>query len=380
MKITLFQQILKQIPWRQFRAIVAKHEGDRWCKKFTSRQQLIAMLFYQFADQVSLRNVVDAFNADPARHYHLGAIPLARSTLSEANAKRPAAIFEDLLKLLIAKLIGAPGNDAKEVLRLIDSTVIPLSAKMHKWAPFRANNTALKLHLVLDPDAQCPTFFEIASARRHDSTLAKDMPIDPGNTYVFDRAYNNSAFWKRLDDADCRFVTRAKSNLLLDVIERRSDPAEEIMFDDIVELAGRGKKTYQKRLRRITVRCEKTERELVFLTNDFDRKASEIAALYKRRWDIELFFKWIKQNLELKRFMANNENGVRLQIITSLIAYIALKLLHEKCRIKAPLKRLMALAKNTLHNQSAITRLLNPHQHKPPDLPSNQLLLNFPGQ
>jgi len=380
MRISLFQQILKQIPWRQFRAIVEKHEGDKWCKKFTSRQQLIAMLFAQFSDQDSLRDVVASFNADPARHYHLGAAPLARSTLSQANAKRPVAIFEDLLKLLIAKLIDMPSGEAKEALRLIDSTVISLSAKMHKWAPFRANNAALKLHLVLDPDAECPTFFEIASARLHDSTLAKSMPIDPGNTYVFDRAYNDSAFWKRLDDADCSFVTRAKSNLLLDVIERRHDPADCIVFDDIVDLAGRGKKNYQKPLRRITFWCEKTERELVFLTNDFDREATEIAALYKRRWDIELFFKWIKQNLELKRFMANNENGVRLQIITSLIAYIALKLLHTKARIKAPLKRLMSLAKNTLHNQSAMIHLLSPKNREPPDLPTNQLILNFPGQ
>lgn len=198
-------------------------------------------------------------------------------------------------------------------------------------------SSLIELHLVLDPDAQCPTFFEISPARLHDSTLARNMPTAPGNTYVFDRAYIDSTFWKRLDDADCRFITRAKSNLLLDVIKRRIDPTDCIIFDDIVELAGSGKKKYQKPLRRITYWCEQSERELVFLTNDFDRKGVEIAALYKRRWDIELFFKWIKQNLELKRFLANNANGVHLQIITSLIAYIALKLLHRKAQIEAPI-------------------------------------------
>ena len=161
-KLSVFQQLLKQIPRRQFQSIVEKHGSDKWVKSFTSWQHLVAMLFAQASAQTSLRDVVATFNAHPARHFHLGARPLARSTLADANAARPVAVFEALLNVMLGKLSGRSAGDAKAAVRLLDSTVISLSHKLHRWAAFRSNNTGIKVSMVFDPEAQCPTFFEIA--------------------------------------------------------------------------------------------------------------------------------------------------------------------------------------------------------------------------
>ena len=380
MSISVFQQVLKQIPRRQFQSIVARHEGDKWVKSFSCWQQLVAMVYAQLSGQTSLRDLEASFNAAPQRHYQLGGGPIKRSTLSEANAKRPLAIFEELLRLLLARLDARPAREAENALRILDSTVISLSAKSHRWAAFRVNNAAIKLHLVFDPDAQCPTFFEIAPARLHDQTLAWQVPIEPKASYVFDRAYIDAGFWAKLDEAGCRFVTRAKSNLLLEELQSRIDPTDCIFQDDIVRLEGRGKDKYPKPLRRIVYFDEERAKELTFLTNDMQSPASDIAALYKRRWQIELFFKWIKQNLELKRFMAKNPKAVRLQIITALIAFVALKLLHHAIAATAPLKRLKALCKNNLFNQNELYALINPKPPEPPNQTAHQLVMNFPGQ
>lgn len=378
--LSVLQQVLKQIPRRQFQSLVEKHGADKWVKSFTCWQQLVAMIFAQVSAQTSLRDVVATFNAHPARHYHLGARALARSTLADANAARPVAVFEALLNLMLGKLGDRGARDAKVAVRLLDSTVISLSRKLHRWAAFRSNNCGVKIAMVFDPDAQCPTFFEIAPARITDQTLARRMPINPGAIYVFDRGYVDAGFWRDLDAAGCTFVTRTKSNYLLDVVQKRMDPTPEILTDDLVRLEGKRAVKFPGLLRRIVFYCEEMQKELEFLTNDLTAKAIDIAALYKRRWQIELFFKWIKQNLELKRFLANNPNAVRLQIITALIAFVALRLLQKASHITAPLKRLRAVAKSTLFNLDAVEILLNPPIAKTPSRPPNQLSWNFPGQ
>lgn len=379
-KLTIFDQLVKQIPRRTFQSLVEKFDADKWVKSFTCWQQLVAMMFAQLSAQTSLRDAVAGFNAHPRRHYHLGLKPLARSTLADANATRPVAVFEALLHKMLGVLTGSLANDARNAVRLLDSTIISLSHKMHRWAQFRSNNCGIKVSMVLDPDAHCPTFFEIAPARITDQTLAQQMPIEAGATYVFDRGYMDAAFWAKLDANGCRFVTRAKQNYLLDEVRKRIDPTPEIFADDLVRLHGKRAAKYSGLLRRIVFYCEETQQELVFLTNDLDSKASAIAALYKRRWQIELFFRWIKQNLELKRFLAKNPNAVRLQIITALIAFIALKLLQQASRTNAPLKRVRALAKSNLFNLRAIADLLLPDRWRPPDTMEDQLLLSFPGQ
>jgi Transposase DDE domain len=195
-----------------------------------------------------------------------------------------------------------------------------------------------------------------------------------------DAAFWDAAFWNDLHTAGCRFVTRAKKNYHLDEVKKRIDPTPEIFADDLVRLESKRFIKFPHLLRRIVFYCEETQKELVFLTNDMDSKAIVIAAFYKQRWQIELFFKWIKQNLELKRFLSNTPNAVRLQIITALIVFVALRLLRQASRITVPLKRLRAVAKSNLFNLSAIESLLSPKRREPPEPVSNQLCWDFPGQ
>ncbi len=380
MSISLFQQIIKSLPRRKINALVASHGSNKWCKKFSTFDHLVAMIYAQLSGQTSLRDLEASFNASPARHYHLGAREVKRSTLSDANAARPSAVFEAILSMLLGEMGTRTNDESRKFVRLLDSTTIGLFAKTHKMLRYRCNNSAIKLHLMFDPDCQCPTWFQISPARFHDSKVCGDLPLTPGATYVFDRAYNNATFWAAIEAVGSTFVTRPKSNLAYDVTASLHHPDTMIVADETITLGGNPGAKYTRPLRRIEIFDEEKGRELAFITNDFDRRPEEIAALYKRRWQIELFFKWIKQNLKIKCFLAKNPKAIRLQIVTALIAYVLLKKLHTENRITIPLKRVAAIASNYLFNLCDINKLI-----KPPDKPitqnnQNQLSLNFPGQ
>jgi len=338
------------------------------------------MIYAQLSGQTSLRDLEASFNASPARHYHLGSGGVKRSTLSDANAARPSAVFEAILTLVLGDMTGRRGKEVGELVRILDSTTIGLFARTHRALRYRANNSAIKLHLLFDPASEAPTWFSITPARFHDSKICGTFPIAAKHTYVFDRAYNNAAFWKQIDDAGAIFVTRTKTNLAYDVIEERLHPDTVIVADETVRLVRRPGAKYPAPLRRIEIFDDGQGREIAFLTNDFERSAQDIAALYKRRWQIELFFKWIKQNLKIKRFLARNPKAIRLQIVTALIAYVLLKILHEAQRIAAPLKRIAALAQNYLFNPGGISPLIRPPDKIRHPEPLPQLAFNFPGQ
>ena len=379
MTISLFQQIIKGLPRRRIATLVANYESDKWCKRFSTFDHLVAMIYAQLSGQTSLRDLETSFNASPARHYHLGAHGVKRSTLSDANAARPSGVFEAILSLLLNEAGAKTRNQVGGLVQVLDSTILSLFANTHRAMRFRSNNSAIKLHLLLDPDARLPTWFQITPARLHDSRICHDLPLTAGATYVFDRAYNKAEFWADVDAAGAIFVTRPKSNLAYDVHQSTFHPNSVIVADETITLAGNPGKKYTKPLRRIEIFDEDKARELAFITNDFERSAQQIADLYKQRWQIELFFKWIKQNLKIKRFLAKNPKAIRLQIITALIAYVLLHKLHRQRRLTMPLKRIAALATNYLFQQCDIQQLI-----KPPDKPKhqnnqNQLNLNFPG-
>lgn len=380
MTVSLFQQIMKGLPRRRIDHLIATHGSDKWCKGFTTFNQLTVMIFAQLSGQTSLRDLEASFNASPARHYHLGGKQVKRSTLSDANAARPGGVFEAILNLLLGEMAAQTGGRIGKLVRLLDATTLSLFAKTHKAMRFRSNNSAIKLHLMLDPDSQCPTWFQITPARQHDSRICGDLPLTAGQTYVFDRAYNNAGFWAEIEAAGAFFVTRPKSSLAYDV--QRSIPHYDslVVADETILLARQPGKKYTKPLRRIEIFDEKKGRELAFITNDFERSAEDIAALYKRRWQIELYFKWLKQNLKIKRFLAKNSKAIRLQIVTALIAYVLLQKLHKANRVAVPLKRIAALTTNYLFNLGDINRLLKPPDKPDPPNIQNQLALNFPGQ
>ena len=380
MTLCLFQQIIKSLPRRRIDSLVAAHGSDKWCKRFTTFEHLVVMIYAQLSGQTSLRDLEASFNAIPARHRHLASRGVKRSTLSDANAARPAGVFEAILSLLIHESGSKTGQKIGSLVQILDSTTLSLFAKTHKALRFRANNSAIKLHLLFDPDGQAPTWFQITPARLHDSRLCESLPLTAGATYVFDRAYNKADFWADIDAAEAVFVTRPKSNLAYDVQRTSLHPNSLIVADETITLAGQPGRKYQKPLRRIEIFDEDKGRELAFITNDFERPAIEIADLYKRRWQIELFFKWIKQNLKIKRFLAINPKAIRLQIVTALIAYLLLKDLHRVNRITMPLKRLAALTTNYLFNLTDINQLIKPPNRNPPPQTKNQLVLHFPGQ
>jgi len=380
MTVSLFQQIIKSLPRRRIDRLVAAHGSDKWCKRFTTFEHLVVMIYAQLSGQTSLRDLEASFNALPARHRHLACRGVKRSTLSDANATRPVGVFEAILSLLIHESGSKAGQNIGALVQILDSTTLSLFAKTHKALRFRANNSAIKLHLLFDPDSQDPTWFQITPARLHDSRLCESLPLTAGATYVFDKAYNKANFWADIDAAGAFFVTRPKSNLAYDVERSTCHPNTLIVADETISLARQPGRKYPKPLRRVEIFDEDKGREIAFITNDFERSAIEIADLYKRRWQIELFFKWIKQNLKIKRFLAKNPKAIRLQIVTALIAYLLLKDLHQAKRITIPLKRLAALTKNYLFNLTDINQLIKPPRRHPPPQAKYQLLLNFPGQ
>jgi len=376
---TLLHDLGKAMPRWRFEHLVRRTGADRRVRTLPSWSQFVALVYAQLAGITSLRELVAALASHANHAYHLGLGPIRRSTLAEANAKRPLGLYEAVLASLLNQLQPRVAQGAREALRLVDATTIKLSA-LSGWARFGAHHNAAKLHVVYDPDAEVPTFFEITRARVNDITVAKAMPSEAGATYVFDKGYYDFAFWAQLDAAGCRFVTRRKVNTPLAVIATRppSDPA--IQADVVGRLPGRlarnRQNPYAKPVRMVTV-VRDDGQTLDLLTNDLAAEASAIAALYKARWQVELFFRWVKQNLKIKRFLGTSEHAIKLQILTALIAYVLLRLAQDAWPAAPSLQQLARLARANLMHRKTIADLLHPPPRPGPRPASPQLALDF---
>lgn len=369
---TVLSSLLKVIPRGQFARLVAAHGSDRAVRRLTSWSQLVALLVAQLGHCRSLRELEALLASQPGSHYHLGIGRVCRSTLATANSRRPAALFEALFGCLLERLAGRlPQAVGAEAVRLIDSTSIRLGTTAFQWARFSAEYGGVKLHLVYDPAAALPTYFTITPNKINDITPAKAMPLRPGATYVMDRGYYDFAFWAKLDAADCRFVTRLKGNSPTRLVEARCPVGASILADRVVRLserlAGQRENPYQGRLREVLV-ARPDDEPLRLVSNDLESPAEVIAGLYKSRWQIELFFKWIKQNLRIKSFLGTSENAVRLQIITALIAYLLLHYAHRLAHAAASRQRFRQLIQASLWQRRRPADLA-----KPPPAPPNQL-------
>jgi hypothetical protein len=377
---TLLHHLGKAMPRWRFEQLAKRHAADRRVRRLPCWSQLVALVFAQLAGIASLRELVAALASHANHAYHLGLGPIRRSTLAEANARRPLALYEAVLASLLDQLQPRLARHARDALRLVDATTLRLSA-LSEWARVGVHHHAAKLHIAYDPAAQIPTFFEITRARVNDITVAKGMPIDAGATYVFDKGYYDYGFWAELDAADCRFVTRRKINTPLKVTETRL-PSDPSIVADVVgrlpeRLARQRQNPYAKPVRMVTVRRD-DGRTLELLTNDLDAAASDIAALYKARWQVELFFRWVKQNLRIKRFLGTSEHAVKLQILTALIAYLLLRLAAARLPGLASLHHLARLVKVNLLHRKTLPDLLRPPPARPPVAPpQSQLQLAF---
>jgi IS4 transposase len=333
---SIFGQLLKPVSRVQLAATVSRHDGDAYDKKFKSWDHMVALLFAQLAGIDSLRELEAIWNANSHHHYHLGTGKLARTTLSDANARRPVAIFGETFERLSALADRKLKREGAQMLRLMDSTPIPLD-QLVSWADWNGRTRGLKLHVVYDPGADHPRCVEITPSTVNDVTPAQQVPIEAGATYVFDKGYCNYAWWTRLNDAAACFVTRQKINARFRVtrwrpLRKRKGDGFTVIDDAEVKLVSAGKARLAIPMRRIRIRRDDGAK-LTLITNDLKRSAIEIAGLYKTRWQIELLFRWIKQHLKLRKFLGRSENAIRLQILAAMIAYLLLRIAARESRI-----------------------------------------------
>jgi putative transposase len=370
---SIFGNLLKPIDRRQFREVVERHNGDAYDKSFKSWDHLVTLIGAQLGCIASLRGVEVAFNANSHQHYHLGVSTVARSTLSDANARRPVGIFADVFALLAQKADRQTRVEGAEMVRLIDSSPIPLS-KMCKWAKWNGRIRGMKLHVVYHPGNDVPRCIELTDSVINDVEVGRQTEIEAGATYVFDKGYYHFGWWKKINDTKAFFVTRAKANTRLRTTKLRKVPKQKgdgfrIISDANVVLASKGDSKLPIPLRRIKVKRDSGQ-TITLITNDLKRTAVEIAALYKGRWEIELLFRWIKQHLNLRKFIGNNGNAIRLQIIAAMIAYLLLRLSRRLNSVRMPDLRFAELVCQRLFMRKSVAEIhtppsVNPSKPKP---------------
>jgi IS4 transposase len=327
---TVFRDILKLVPWRRFETLVDEHDADARVRQLTTKGQFVALLYGQLSGASSLREIVTGLSSHAARLYHLGADPVRRSTFSDANSQRPVAVFAGLLEVMMRQAHRGLRRKLAETTYLIDATSVRLNERSAGWARFSAGVCGAKVHVIYDADADRPIYAAVSAANVNDITAAHQMPVEPGATYVFDLGYYDYSWWAELDAAGCRIVTRFKSNTPLDVVEELAvEKGSNILSDRIGFLPARQAKSrfnpMQDAVREVRITTD-TGKTLRILSNDLDASAQEIADLYRRRWAIELFFRWVKQTLKITRFIGTSENAVRIQIAVALIAFLLLRL------------------------------------------------------
>ena len=376
---SIFSSLLKAIDRRGFKAIVARWDGDAYGKKFNSWEHLVALLFAQFSGADSLRAIETGFNAQSNLHYHLGCGKIARSTLSDANARRPVQVLAELFAQLVAGLGRKAKREAGQVLRLIDSTPIPLSP-LFDCAVSNGRIRGLKLHVLHDPGEDCPLGNAITPATVNDIGFGRGLALEAGVTYVFDRAYCHFGWWTNIDKSGAFFVTRPKTNMRWKRLRARplantQGDGFTVEADHEVILASKTHKQLRIFLRLITVRRDGGE-AFDIISNDRTRSAVELAACYKARWQIELFFRWMKQNLNIKKFWAFNENAVRLQVLAAMIAFVLISLARKLTGQQLPPRRFAELVSTFLHTRRPIATIDKP----PPINPSKAQTKSHPAQ
>lgn len=364
--ITTFQQLLKGLPRGSVDKLVRQRQADKYCKHFGHWSHLVTMMYAQLSGAAGLRPLETAFNCHAAHHYHLGVKRLKRSTLADANEKRSDVLFREIASSLMSKVAGQVRTDSKDLLYLLDSTSISLKGReFDRWTlDSRTGRTqGMKLHVLLDAHSATPQWQMFSAPNVNDVSLAAQVPLVAGAQYVFDKGYCDYNWWHRIDQAGARFVTRYKTNAALDLVEERDIPAPArptILADQIVRLRhvhsrrGGAINHYRAPLRRIVVARPDHGTPLVLATNDLHSSALEVAQRYKERWAIELFFKWIKQHLTIKRFFGRSENAVRIQLLSAVISYLLVVLYRQTHAANRSLWDCLCMVTATLFQRVAI--------------------------
>ena len=364
---SIFSQILQLVPRPLFDKAVSQHKGMRHARGFSCWDQFVSMLFCQLGHAHSLREIKEGLQACEGKLIHLGMTQApSHSTLAYANQHRSWEIYEALFHSLLAHLrlklpssgknpLGLPGK-----LLSLDSSVIDLCAKVFPWAKFRATKGAVKLHLLLDHDGLLPHFALITEGKKADVKVARTLQFPAGSMLVFDRGYNDYDWFLSLNRQKVSFVTRLKDNASWVVVETRPVPADSnVRADEIIVLTQHATEDNENFFRRVAWWDEKSQREFVYLTNHLDLDAATVAAVYKARWQVELFFKSIKQNLRIKTFVGTSANALKIQIWTALIALLLVRFLQLPSRVQWHTSRFIALLRRQLFVYRDLFRFLD---------------------
>jgi hypothetical protein len=381
---TLFTQIMDFLPWKTFHRLVSRYDGDHRVRTLPCAEHFRVLAFAQLTYRESLRDIEACLAAQSAKLYHMGIrSPIKRSTLADANEGRDWRMYADFAQRLIAqarKLYAEEdlGLDLSNTVYALDSTTIDLCLSLFPWAPFRSTKAAVKMHTLLDLRGNIPSFIHVSDGKLHDVNVLDIMIPEPAAIYVMDRAYLDFERLFGLHEAGAFFVTRAKSNTdLRRVYSAPSDRAQGIICDQTVALSGfYSHKHYPHYLRRIRFKDPETEKTFIFLTNLFGPPPLTICELYKGRWQVELFFKWIKQHLRIKKFYGTSENAVKVQIWTAVSVYLLVAIIKKRLDLDASLYTLLQVFSVTLFERIPLNKDFFDAKHiLEDDMFSNQLNL-----
>ena len=381
---TVFSQLIAFLPDREFRRCVARYHGDRRLRGFSCWDQFLCMTFAQLTYRESLRDIEACLRSSSDKLYHMGIRGrVSRSTLGDANERHDWRIFADFAQILIARArqlyAHEPfGDDLQHSAYALDSTTIDLCLALFPWARFRARKGAVKLHTLLDLHGSIPVFVRVTDGKVHDVNLLDQITPEPGAFYVMDRGYLDFQRLYRLTQAAAFFVTRTKDNVLLQRrYSHRVDPTSGIRSDHTVIPATPGSaRHYPVALRRVRFFDAERQRFLVFLTNNFDLSALTIAHLYKSRWQVELFFKWIKQHLRIKAFYGLSPNAVRTQVWIAISVYVLVAIVRKELGLSASLYQILQVASVSVFERTPILRAFQAtHAGEKSDSIFNQLNL-----
>lgn len=381
---TLFSQIMDFLPWKTFHRLVSRYEGDRRVRTLPCAEHFRVLAFAQLTYRESLRDIEACLLAQSAKLYHMGIrSPVRRSTLADANERRDWRIYAEFAQRLIAQ--ARPlyaeedlGVDLSNTVYALDSTTIDLCLSLFPWAPFRSAKAAVKMHTLLDLRGNIPSFIHVSHGKLHDVNVLDLLIPQPAAVYVMDRAYLDFERLFVLHEAGAFFVTRAKSNTgLRRVYSAPNDRPQGIVCDQTVAVTGfYSRKRYPQHLRRIRFKDPQTGNALVFLTNLFGPAPTTICQLYKARWQIELFFKWIKQHLRIKKFYGTSENAVKAQIWVAVSVYLLVAIIRKRLKLQASLYTLLQIFSVTLFEKIPLNKAFRNTQYAPDnDVICNQLNL-----
>lgn len=380
----VFSQLTEFLPRRIFDRIVAKHNGNRYVRHFTCWNQLLCMVFGQLTTRDSLRDLVTVIEAHSPKSYHLGfGKSVTRSNLAKANEKRNSKIFEEFAYCLIDIARRKRSNDdfvVKGKVYAFDSSTIDLCLSVFWWAKFRKAKGGIKLHTLFDITTQIPAFIHITAATINDMNAMDVIPYEAGAHYVFDRGYVDYQRLYKITTLQAYFVVRAKSNLKFRrMYSKKTDKSTGVLCDQLGKLTGfYVSKDYPDKLRRVKFHDQETGRTFVFLTNNNELSALEIALLYRNRWQVELFFKWIKQHLKIKSFWGTSENAVRIQIYTALITYCLVAIVGHDLKIERPTYEILQVLGISLLDKTPVNELFtNMDYNNIKELEYNQLKISL---